>query len=218
MMSAVISPGNGSPWCSHPPRRLGPLLQLGPAENGRTVISFLQELKDRGLHDLAVEYIGRPRADGDLPESVKFVLDYEEARTLIDEAAKSGDMVRREDLLKEARDKLEGFVKAHPQLSPDAQMPWCIGPSSLSSAATWRCSERGSDRQGEEGGQGGRIARRLRRGARGLCQGHRALAAAYKKFPGFIPRKPTREPPSASGSTRHAGCHATKGCCRLRAG
>ena len=44
------------------------------------------------------------------------ILDYEEGRTLIDEAAKSGDLVLRQDLLKEAKDKLEAFVKAHPQL------------------------------------------------------------------------------------------------------
>ena len=45
------------------------------------------------------------------------ILDYEEGRTLIDEAAKSSDLVLRQDLLKEAKDKLEAFVKAHSQLS-----------------------------------------------------------------------------------------------------
>ncbi|MFI5458244.1 MAG: tetratricopeptide repeat protein [Isosphaerales bacterium] len=92
---------------------------IGPVRAGedpRTALSFVQELKAWGLHDLALEYIVQLRGDAAQPESVKAVLDYEESRILIDEAARSGDLVRREDLLKEARDKLEGFVKANPQL------------------------------------------------------------------------------------------------------
>jgi len=85
-------------------------------EDPRTALSFVQELKERGLHDLALEYINQLRGDPAQPDNVKVVLDYEEGRTLIDEAARSGDLVRREDVLKEAREKLEGFVKGHPQL------------------------------------------------------------------------------------------------------
>jgi tetratricopeptide (TPR) repeat protein len=85
-------------------------------EDPRTALSFLQGLKDRGLHELAVEYIGQLRSDTSLPENIKAVLDYEEARTLIDEAARSNDLIRREELLRDARDKLDGFVKAHPDL------------------------------------------------------------------------------------------------------
>ena len=93
-------------------------------EDSRTAVQFLQNLRDRGLHDLALDYIKSLRADVSLPAAVKNVLDYEEGRTLIDEAARSGDLVLREELLRDAAAKLEGFAKAHPQLiqARDAQV------------------------------------------------------------------------------------------------
>src|SRR5438067_2276922 len=90
------------------------------AEDSRTVSRFLQELKNHGLHDLALEYLNQLRGDPALPGDLKVALDYEEGRTLIDEAAKSSDLVFREELLKEARGKLETFAKAYPQ-RPEAR-------------------------------------------------------------------------------------------------
>jgi tetratricopeptide (TPR) repeat protein len=86
-------------------------------EDARTAMQFLQDLRDRGLHDVALDYIHRLHDDAAIPAKIKDILDYEEGRTLIDEAAKSSDLVLREDLLRDAREKLEGFAKAHPQLS-----------------------------------------------------------------------------------------------------
>src|SRR5208282_153920 len=54
------------------------------------------------------------RVDPGLPADLKVVLDYQEGRTEIDEAAKTGDLVHRRDLLDQARTKLESFVKAQP--------------------------------------------------------------------------------------------------------
>ena len=42
------------------------------------------------------------------------MLDYQEGRTEIDEASKTGDLVRRRELLEQARTKLEAFIKAQP--------------------------------------------------------------------------------------------------------
>ena len=84
------------------------------SEDPRTALRFLQELRDRGLHDLALEFIDQLRSDPQLPADLKVVLDYQEGRTQIDEAAKSSDLVRRRELLEQARTKLEGFVKAQP--------------------------------------------------------------------------------------------------------
>jgi tetratricopeptide (TPR) repeat protein len=93
-------------------------------EDSRTAVQFLKDLRDRGLHDLALDYIKLLRADAALPGAVKDLLDYEEGRTLIDEAGKSGDLVLREELLRDAAAKLDGFAKAHPQLmqARDAQV------------------------------------------------------------------------------------------------
>jgi tetratricopeptide (TPR) repeat protein len=87
---------------------------LPAKEDSRTALRFLQELRDRGLHDLALEFLDRLRADPDLPAELKVVLDYQDGRTLIDEAQKTGDLVRRRELLEQARTKLESFVKSQP--------------------------------------------------------------------------------------------------------
>ena len=79
-------------------------------------MKFIDDLRDRGLHELARDYIHLLGEDAGLPAKVKEILAYEEARTLIDEAARSNDLSRGEDLLKEARDMLGAFVKAHPDL------------------------------------------------------------------------------------------------------
>jgi len=83
-------------------------------EDPRTALRFLQELRDHGLHDLALEFIDELRVDPGLPADLKVVLDYQEGRTEIDEAAKTGDLVHRRELLEQAGTKLESFVKAQP--------------------------------------------------------------------------------------------------------
>jgi hypothetical protein len=86
-------------------------------EDPRTAPRFLKELRDNGLDDMALEYIKILKADKQLPAEFKDILDYEEGRTLIDEAARSNDLVLREELLRDASEKLDGFVKAHPKLT-----------------------------------------------------------------------------------------------------
>lgn len=91
-------------------------------EDPRTVTLFLQELKRNGLHEVAIDYIRELRNDPTLPADVKVSLDYEEGRTLVDEASRSNDLVLREELLRDAREKLDSFVKNHPDRPevPDA--------------------------------------------------------------------------------------------------
>ncbi|MBV8127882.1 MAG: hypothetical protein JO114_09530, partial [Planctomycetaceae bacterium] len=43
-------------------------------EDPRTALRFLQELRDHGLHDLAIEFIDELRADPGLPADLKVVL------------------------------------------------------------------------------------------------------------------------------------------------
>ncbi|MGA2701146.1 MAG: tetratricopeptide repeat protein [Isosphaeraceae bacterium] len=83
-------------------------------EDPRTALRFLQELRDHGLHDLALQFIDELRVDPGAPADLKVVLDYQEGRTEIDEAAKTGDLAHRRDLLEQAHTKLESFVKAQP--------------------------------------------------------------------------------------------------------
>src|SRR4051794_353386 len=89
-------------------------------EDARTAMTFLQGLRDRGYFDLALEYLEKLRAQKTTPDEIRLVIDYEEGRLKLDEAARTGDLGRRRELLDEARDKLNAFTKAqpnHPQAS-----------------------------------------------------------------------------------------------------
>jgi len=83
-------------------------------EDPRIAEKFLQALRDRGLFDAALDYIDQLRSDSGIPDDFKSTLDFHHGKTLIDEAAKSGDLVRRGELLDQANNRLDVFLKAHP--------------------------------------------------------------------------------------------------------
>jgi tetratricopeptide (TPR) repeat protein len=83
------------------------------ADDPRTVLRFVERLRGKGYHDLALEYLSSLREAPGLPADLATVIDYERGRTLIDEAAQSADTVRRRERLDEAKTTLEAFAKAH---------------------------------------------------------------------------------------------------------
>ncbi|QEH33575.1 Tetratricopeptide repeat protein [Aquisphaera giovannonii] len=83
-------------------------------EDPRTATAFLQALRDRGLADLAIDYIDILRHDPACPPDLRASLDYVEGSTLIDEATRINDATRQQELLEQARARLEGFLKAQP--------------------------------------------------------------------------------------------------------
>jgi tetratricopeptide (TPR) repeat protein len=83
-------------------------------EDPRTALDFVQGLRDKGYFDLAGDYLEKLRTDKATPEEIRGVLDYEIGRLGIDEAAKTGDLVRRKELLDQARGHLDDFTKAQP--------------------------------------------------------------------------------------------------------
>src|SRR4051794_38021525 len=85
-------------------------------EDPRTALEFVQALRERGYFDLASDYLEKLRAEKSTPDSVRVIVDYEFGRLLIDEASKSGDLVRRKELLEQARNRLDTFTKAQPNL------------------------------------------------------------------------------------------------------
>lgn len=91
-------------------------------EDARNSVQFLQGLRDRGYYDLAAEYLEGVRKQPDAPPELVVTADYELGRLLLDEASKTGDLVRRKDLLDQARVKLDSFTKTnanHPK-APEA--------------------------------------------------------------------------------------------------
>jgi len=75
---------------------------------------FLNGLRLRGYHDVALEYIDRLAERSDIPESLAETLDYERAVTLQMAAAQaSADSVRGGELLSDAISKLRRFLGNH---------------------------------------------------------------------------------------------------------
>src|SRR5262249_55541764 len=83
-------------------------------EDPRTALDFVQALRERGYFDVASDYLEKLRQESGTPDDLRAVLDYEFGRLLIDEASRTGDLVRRKELLEQARNRLDAFTKAHP--------------------------------------------------------------------------------------------------------
>lgn len=97
---------------------IGVGLVAGTAHGGedpRTAETFLTALREKGMYDLASEYIERLRNDPGLGQPLKGLLDYHEGRALIDEASHSVDLARRRELLDRAAGRLGTFVKDRPE-------------------------------------------------------------------------------------------------------
>ncbi len=156
-------------------------------EDARTALPFVEAMREHGLYEQAREYLNVLRADQALPIGIKEILDYEEGRTLIDEAARSGDLVLREDLLKEARDKLEGFVKAHPQNPRTREALVQLAKLLIERGhLAMLLSEEAADKAKKDA--------KVTEARAAFTEAHEAyvkaiepLSAAYKKYAGFIP-------------------------------
>src|SRR5205823_5730107 len=58
-------------------------------------LRFLQGLRERGYHDLALDYLNELRRSPDTAAELKAVLDYEEGRGLLEEAGRMADLEAR---------------------------------------------------------------------------------------------------------------------------
>lgn len=84
------------------------------ADDPRFARPFAEGLRDRGLYDLALEYLDELRRAPDLPDEFRQSLDYQEARVLIDAARRDNDPEVRRERLDRARVRIEAFVRDHP--------------------------------------------------------------------------------------------------------
>ncbi|MDE2507817.1 MAG: hypothetical protein KGM43_11445, partial [Planctomycetota bacterium] len=83
-------------------------------EDPRTAVKFAQALRERGYFDLAAEFLESIRDQKSMPPELRSMVDYELGRISVDEASRTGDLVRRQELLDQARKKLDAFVTANP--------------------------------------------------------------------------------------------------------
>ncbi|MBN2218221.1 MAG: hypothetical protein JW719_12675 [Pirellulales bacterium] len=75
---------------------------------------FLEGLRQRGMHDVALAYLDRMAADPRCPADLGEVLDYEAGITLMAGSRTSRLMSRREQALDDARTRLQKFLAEHP--------------------------------------------------------------------------------------------------------
>jgi tetratricopeptide (TPR) repeat protein len=88
---------------------------LRAGEDMRTATEFLAGLRERGYFDLAGEYLELLRNDKSTPAEIRSTIDYDKGQLLVDEASKTGDLVRRKDLLDQARGDIATFVEKNPK-------------------------------------------------------------------------------------------------------
>lgn len=89
----------------------------GPAQAGEPVEAFLEALRSRQMHDVALEYLDSLRTSRLVDDEVRQTILYEEAKTLVDEARTLRDMTRRSEQLELARQKFEQFLQEQPSHS-----------------------------------------------------------------------------------------------------
>lgn len=84
-----------------------------PGEGAEEAWRFLRGLRERGYHDMALEYLERMRQHPQCPDDLKEVIDYEAGVTLVAGSRLAGGL--REKQLAEARTRFEKFLNDRPE-------------------------------------------------------------------------------------------------------
>ncbi len=92
------------------------LAETRAGDDPRVIPDFVQGLRDKGYYDVALQYLDRLRSDPSTPAEIKATLEYEEGKTLIEEATKSRDPDVSKAKLEQAEKKIKSFVNANPNL------------------------------------------------------------------------------------------------------
>src|SRR5688572_21490336 len=76
---------------------------------------FLRGLKDRGMNELALEYLDRMTMSRLVDEEFRKQIPYHRGVALIEQSRQSSDAAQRSRLLDEARAELEKFAQSNPE-------------------------------------------------------------------------------------------------------
>jgi len=85
-----------------------------PADAADQSRRFLEELRERGLHDKALEYLEQARDKPSVPEEFKQIIDFEMAVTLIDGARTAPETSIRQQRLVQGGNRLQHFLSQYP--------------------------------------------------------------------------------------------------------
>jgi tetratricopeptide (TPR) repeat protein len=161
-------------------------------EDARIANRFLKELKERGFHKLALDYIDLLRADTTIPAELRAVLDYEEGRALIDDAAHTNDLVRRQELLEQAHEKLELFVKQHPKAKESQEALVQIARMLVERGHLALLMSEDTPDQAKKDAKVSEARISFSQAHEAYAKAIEPLAAAHKKYAGFIPEDDPR--------------------------
>ncbi len=90
-------------------------IAVEPAED------FVKGLQDRGLHELALEYLDGLKSSPLADEATRKQIPYLRGVALIEQSRQSADPAARNRLLDDARKELEQYAEANPQSVPGAE-------------------------------------------------------------------------------------------------
>jgi tetratricopeptide (TPR) repeat protein len=87
-------------------------------------IDFIEQLQERGYHDIVVDYVERIRNRPDAAGTVGILADFYIGRSLVAGAEMVPDLVKRDEQLQRGRSYLDKFVRSNPDhdRAADAQM------------------------------------------------------------------------------------------------
>src|SRR5262245_43946865 len=94
------------------------------ARTDERYLDFVEQLQERGYHDMVVEYVQRVRSLPEAASTVGIVADYYIGKSLVAGSNSVSDLAKRDDQLKTARIHFQKFIQQHPQHDhvADAQM------------------------------------------------------------------------------------------------
>lgn len=86
----------------------------GAVESVQASVKFVNGLRERGYYDLAIDYLEDLRKAKETPGALRDMIDLEEGRAYLEDAARATDPDRQTVQFDRAKKKLETFVKEHP--------------------------------------------------------------------------------------------------------
>jgi tetratricopeptide (TPR) repeat protein len=168
-----------------------------PSPETKDALRFVRGLRERGYHDLALDYLEGLRQAADTPPELRVILDYEQGRGLLEEADVALDLDRRRELLEQARLKLDAFLKDHPdhQRVPEVLVQLARLFYQRGQTAVLQANDAATP--AEKQAKLGEARASFDQARQAYAKAEEPLQAAFKAFPNFIPegdpRKEARE-------------------------
>jgi tetratricopeptide (TPR) repeat protein len=149
-------------------------------------LDFVQALRERGYHDVAIEYLHSLAERDRVPEPVRALIDYELGKVLLLQATDERDLDKRDQQLEQSREHLRRFVDGHPNhgKAADAMTDLAMILVERGRVAVLQSNSPNKRSQRKEFQE---LGRKYFDDARTqFAEAEKKYQAEYKKFPSFI--------------------------------